>query len=64
MKLKLINLSSETHHQNIIEESAIKLLQDLGWQYANGSDISPCGLYNEQKVFLNQNSLIVPRLKC
>ncbi|MBE2254769.1 MAG: type I restriction endonuclease subunit R [Ignavibacteria bacterium] len=37
--------------ENIIEESAIKMLQDLGWKYANGSDISPGGLYNERESF-------------
>jgi len=27
--------------ENIIEESAIEILQSLGWDYANGSELSP-----------------------
>jgi hypothetical protein len=31
--------------ENIIEESAIEILQSHGWEYANGKEISPEGLF-------------------
>jgi len=37
--------------ENIIEESAIEFLQSLGWQYANGKEISPEGLFCERESF-------------
>lgn len=43
--------------ENIIEESAIGILQSQGWDYANGRDISPEGLFCERDNF-NQIILI------
>ncbi len=37
--------------ENIIEESAIELLQSHGWEYANGKEISPEGLFCERENF-------------
>ncbi len=37
--------------ENIIEQSAIEILQSQGWQYANGKDISPEGLFCERNSF-------------
>ena len=37
--------------ENIIEESAIEILQSLGWVYANGRDISPEGVFCERESF-------------
>jgi len=37
--------------ENIIEESAIETLQSLGWNYANGKEISPEGLFCERESF-------------
>ena len=37
--------------ENIIEESAIEILQSLGWEYANGRDISPEGVFCERDSF-------------
>lgn len=37
--------------ENIIEESAIEILQSQGWHYANGKDISPEGLFAERESF-------------
>ena len=35
--------------ENIIEESAIEILQSQGWEYANGKEISPEGLFCERE---------------
>jgi len=37
--------------ENIIEESAIEILQSQGWEYANGKEISPEGLFCERENF-------------
>jgi type I restriction enzyme R subunit len=37
--------------ENIIEQSAIEILQTQGWEYANGKEISPEGLYCERESF-------------
>lgn len=37
--------------ENIIEESAIEILQSQGWDYANGKEISPEGLFCERENF-------------
>jgi type I restriction enzyme R subunit len=37
--------------ENTIEESAIEILQSLGWQYAHGKDISLDGLFCERESF-------------
>lgn len=37
--------------ENSIEQSAIELLQQQGWDYANGRDISPEGLFCERDSF-------------
>ncbi|QOJ25738.1 MAG: type I restriction endonuclease subunit R [Ignavibacteria bacterium] len=37
--------------ENIIEQSAIEILQSQGWEYANGKEISPEGLYCERENF-------------
>ena len=37
--------------ENIIEESAIEILQSIGWEYAFGKDISPEGLFCERDNF-------------
>lgn len=44
--------------ENIIEESAIKMLQALGWRYANGKEISPEGLFCEREHF---GQVILPK---
>ena len=44
--------------ENIIEESAIKMLQALGWEYANGRDISPEGMFCERESF---SQVILPK---
>ncbi len=36
--------------ENIIEQSALETLQSLGWDYANGREISPEGLFCEKEV--------------
>ena len=41
--------------ENIIEESAIEILQSQGWEYANGKELSPEGLFCERENY----SLIV-----
>jgi len=35
--------------ENIIELSSIEFLQSLGWQYVNGKEISPEGIFREGK---------------
>lgn len=37
--------------ENIIEESAIEILQAQGWSYANGKEISPEGLFCERETY-------------
>lgn len=37
--------------ENIIEQSAIEILQSQGWDYANGKEISPEGLFCERENF-------------
>lgn len=37
--------------ENIIEESAIEQLKSLGWEYANGKELSPEGLFCERENF-------------
>src|SRR5687768_2155891 len=37
--------------ENIIEESAIEQLLSLGWEYANGKELSPEGLFCERDNF-------------
>jgi len=37
--------------ENIIEESAIEILQSQGWEYINGKEISPEGLFCERENF-------------
>lgn len=37
--------------ENIIEQSAIEILQSQGWEYANGKEISPEGLFCERENF-------------
>ena len=37
--------------ENIIEESAIEILQSQGWEYANGKEISPKGLFCERENY-------------
>ncbi|MFN9339233.1 MAG: type I restriction endonuclease subunit R [Candidatus Kapaibacterium sp.] len=37
--------------ENIIEQSAIEILQSQGWEYANGKEISPEGLFCERESF-------------
>ncbi len=47
--------------ENIIEESAIEILQSLGWEYANGKDISPEGLFCERENY--QQIILTGRLR-
>jgi len=47
--------------ENIIEESAIGLLQSQGWEYANGRDISPEGLFCERENY--QQIMLTGRLR-
>jgi len=37
--------------ENIIEASTIEILQSLGWEYANGTELSPGGLFCERESF-------------
>jgi type I restriction enzyme R subunit len=37
--------------ENIIEQSAIEILQSQGWEYVNGKEISPEGLFCERENF-------------
>jgi type I restriction enzyme R subunit len=37
--------------ENIIEESSIELLQSQGWDYANGKELSPEGLFCERENY-------------
>lgn len=47
--------------ENIIEESAIEILQSQGWDYVNGKEISPEGLYCERESF--EQIILVTRLR-
>lgn len=47
--------------ENIIEESAIEQLQSLGWEYANGRELSPEGLFCERENF--EQILLTGRLR-
>jgi type I restriction enzyme R subunit len=47
--------------ENIIEESAIEILQSQGWEYANGKEISPEGLFCERENF--SQIVLVSRLR-
>lgn len=47
--------------ENIIEESAIEILQSQGWEYVNGKEISPEGLFCERENF--SEVVLVKRLR-
>jgi len=47
--------------ENIIEESAIEILQSQGWEYANGRDLSPEGLFCERENY--QQIILTQRLR-
>jgi type I restriction enzyme R subunit len=47
--------------ENIIEQSAIEIIQSLGWNYAYGKEISPEGLYCERENF--SQVVLVNRLR-
>ena len=47
--------------ENIIEASAIEILQSQGWDYANGKEISPEGLFCERDTF--QQIILTKRLR-
>ncbi len=47
--------------ENIIEESAIEILQAQGWEYANGKEISPEGLFCERENY--QQIILTNRLR-
>lgn len=47
--------------ENIIEQSAIEILQSQGWEYANGKEISPEGLFCERENF--SQIVLLNRLK-
>ncbi len=47
--------------ENLIEESAIEILQSQGWEYANGKEISPEGLYCERENY--QQIILTTRLR-
>lgn len=47
--------------ENIIEYSAIEILQSQGWEYANGKEISPEGLFCERESF--SQVILVNRLR-
>ncbi|QOJ30063.1 MAG: type I restriction endonuclease subunit R [Ignavibacteriales bacterium] len=47
--------------ENIIEHSAIEILQELGWGYVPGKDISPEGLFCERESF--SEIVLVNRLR-
>lgn len=40
--------------ENIIEQSTIEILQSQGWEYANGKELSPEGIFCERE----SNSII------
>lgn len=47
--------------ENIIEESAIEILQSQGWEFANGKEISPEGLFCERENY--SQIILVNRLR-
>ncbi len=47
--------------ENIIEASAIEILQSQGWEYANGKEISPEGLFCERESF--SEVILITRLR-
>ena len=47
--------------ENIIEESAIEILLSQGWEYANGKEISPEGLFCERENY--QQIILANRLR-
>ncbi|MEI6766970.1 MAG: type I restriction endonuclease subunit R [Bacteroidota bacterium] len=47
--------------ENIIEASAIEILQSQGWEYANGKELSPEGLFCERENY--QQILLTNRLR-
>jgi len=47
--------------ENIIEASAIEILQSQGWEYANGKEISPEGLFCERESF--SQVILINRLR-
>ncbi|MBL0049667.1 MAG: type I restriction endonuclease subunit R [Bacteroidetes bacterium] len=47
--------------ENIIEESAIELLKAQGWEYANGRELSPEGLFCERDNY--QQIILITRLR-
>ncbi|HMI79319.1 MAG TPA: type I restriction endonuclease, partial [Ferruginibacter sp.] len=47
--------------ENIIEQSAIELLQQQGWEYANGKELSPEGLFCERENY--QQIILTSRLR-
>jgi type I restriction enzyme R subunit len=47
--------------ENIIEESAIEILQSQGWEYANGKEISPEGFFCERENY--SQIVLVNRLR-
>ena len=47
--------------ENIIEQSAIELLQSQGWEYANGRELSPEGLFCERENY--QQIILTKRLR-
>lgn len=49
--MKYEHIVSKPITENIIEQSAIEILQSQGWEYANGKEISPEGLFCERENF-------------
>ncbi len=47
-------------NENIIEESAIEQFQSLGWEYTNGKELSPEGLFCERENF--EQIILINRL--
>jgi type I restriction enzyme, R subunit len=47
--------------ENIIEASTIEILQSQGWEYANGKEISPEGLFCERESF--NEVILISRLR-
>jgi len=47
--------------ENIIEESTIETLQSQGWEYANGKELSPEGLFCERENY--EQIILINRLR-
>jgi len=47
--------------ENMIEQSAIEILQSQGWGYSNGKEISPEGLFCERENY--SQIVLVNRLR-